>query len=154
MMKKIKELASKERKSVRGIMYGGKGSEAVTGKEERIIVEFLDPELKKLRANPKTEGDGGKGKSRGKARVETVPTNRSDSEDDEEERRNNDDTTEEKEKDEVSSEDGDSHGKGDTENDSDNEEMREGVKGMVMTGAKGRGNTRVMQRVTYLQPVP
>ncbi|XP_028795465.1 neurofilament medium polypeptide-like [Neltuma alba] len=146
---KIKELASKERKSVRGIMYGGKGSEAMTGKEERIIVEFLDPELKKLRKRlmkrieegqkilmkmvdeelvkvqiPR-QGDGGKGKSRGKARVETVPTNRSDSEDDEEERRNNDDTTEEKEKDEVSSEDGDSHGKGDTENDSDNEEMEE-----------------------------
>ncbi|XP_028803733.1 high mobility group nucleosome-binding domain-containing protein 5-like [Neltuma alba] len=110
---KIKELASKKRKSVRGIMYGEKGGEAVIGKEERIIVEFLDL------------GDSGKDKSRRKAQVETIPTIISGSKDDKEDRRNNDDTTEEKEKDEVGSEDGDSHKKDDTEDHSENKEMEE-----------------------------
>ncbi|XP_028801405.1 acidic leucine-rich nuclear phosphoprotein 32 family member B-like [Neltuma alba] len=40
---KIKELASTERKSIRGLLYGEKGSDVVSSKDKRINIDSLDP---------------------------------------------------------------------------------------------------------------
>ncbi|XP_028787199.1 uncharacterized protein LOC114743173 [Neltuma alba] len=149
---KIKELANTERKSVRGLLYGEKGSDVVSGKDERINVDSLDPELKQLRARlmkrieeshqrlmnmvdeellkvhiPR-EADG---KRKGKAPAETLASIVSGSEDDDEEERQHAGETSEA----VQKNDGGSDGESSEEKEKDDEGSDDETRG----GGGGQG---------------